>query len=130
MEGVIDRCMCGEESLRRSGGLEALHPSFMLPYREMRILGPIVDPSAGDVASLHAKITQCRAMRWQFVGHGYGWSKVLYLGKLLHRFHCDLPIPAESHENVRVLAFRINGAPTTNAYAIDPDETSPRCQRK
>ena len=45
VEGVIDRCMCGEKSLRRTGGLEALHPSFSLPYREMRILGPIVDPT-------------------------------------------------------------------------------------
>ena len=62
VEGAIDRCMCGEESLRRTGGIEALHPSFSLPYRQMRILGPIVDPSAGDVASLHGKITLCCAI--------------------------------------------------------------------
>jgi len=54
--------MCGEESLRRTGGLEALHPSFSLPYREMRILGPIVDPTAGYVASSHPKFAQCRAI--------------------------------------------------------------------
>jgi hypothetical protein len=35
---------------------EPLHPSFSLPYRQMRILSP----SAGDVSSLHAKITQSR----------------------------------------------------------------------
>ena len=62
VEGVIDRCMCGEESLRRTGGLEALHPSFSLPYREMRILGPVVDPTAGYVASSHPKFAQCRAI--------------------------------------------------------------------
>jgi len=55
VEGAIDRCMCGEESLRRTGGIEALHPSFSLPYRQMRILGPIVDPSAGDVAAFMAR---------------------------------------------------------------------------
>ena len=77
VEGVIDRCMCGEEPLRRSGVLEALHPSFSLPYREMRILGPIVDPSAGDVASLRAKITQCCAIRWQLVRHDGVWRKSL-----------------------------------------------------
>ena len=53
VEGVIDRCMCGEESLRRTGGLEALHPSFSLPYREMRILGSIVTSPARDMHALH-----------------------------------------------------------------------------
>ncbi len=62
VEGVIDRCMCGEQSLRRTGGLKALHPSFSLPYREMRILDPIVDPTAGYVASSHPKFAQCRAI--------------------------------------------------------------------
>ncbi len=62
VEGVIDRCMCGEELLRRTGGLEALHPSFSPPYRVMRILGPIVDPTAGYVASSYPKFAQCRAI--------------------------------------------------------------------
>ena len=62
VEGVIDRRMCGGESVRRTGGLEALHPSFSLPYREMRILGPVVDPTAGYVASYHPKFAQCRTI--------------------------------------------------------------------
>ena len=62
VEGVIDRCMRGDKSLRRTGVLEAVQPSFSLPYREMRILGPIVDPTAGYVASSHPKFAQCRAI--------------------------------------------------------------------
>jgi len=62
VEGVIDRCMCGEESLRGTSWFESLHPSFSLPYREMRILGPIVDPTAGYVASSQSKFAQCRAI--------------------------------------------------------------------
>jgi hypothetical protein len=58
VEGVIDRCMCGEESLRRTSGLEAPHPLLSLPYRETRILGPAVDPTAGYVASSHPRFAQ------------------------------------------------------------------------
>jgi hypothetical protein len=43
----------------------------------MRILSPFVQPSAGDVPRLHAKITQSRAIRWQFVCHDSGWTEAL-----------------------------------------------------
>jgi hypothetical protein len=34
----------------------------------MRILNAVVEPDAGDVPRLHAKITQRRVIRWQFIG--------------------------------------------------------------
>ena len=43
----------------------------------MRILSPIVEPAAGDVPGLHAKITQSRAIRWQFVCQDSGWTEAL-----------------------------------------------------
>jgi hypothetical protein len=34
----------------------------------MRILSAVVEPDAGDVPRIHAKITQRRVIRWQFIG--------------------------------------------------------------
>jgi hypothetical protein len=88
----------------------------------MRILSPIVLPSAGDVPSLHATITQSRAIRWQFVCYDSGWIEALLLERLSHEFQRGLLVPARLHQNVEDLAFAINGAPKINALAINPDE--------
>jgi hypothetical protein len=88
----------------------------------MRILSPIVCPSAGDVPSLHAQITRSCAIRWQFVCHDSGWTEALLLEKLSHEFHGGALVPARLHQNVQDLAFAINGAPKINALAVNPDE--------
>src|SRR6476620_4877185 len=41
-ESVINRSMCREESLSRSGGTEALHLSLSSSHRDMRALCPVV----------------------------------------------------------------------------------------
>src|SRR5437588_7799048 len=42
VESVIDRSMCREESLSRSGSLEALHLALSSSHRDMRALCPVV----------------------------------------------------------------------------------------
>ena len=54
IEGVVDCGVCRKKSLGRAGRFETLHAPFSLAYRQMRILGPIVDPTAGYVASSHS----------------------------------------------------------------------------
>jgi len=62
IEGVVDGGVRRKKSLSRTGGFETLHAPFSLAYRQKRILGPIVDPTAGYVASSHPKFAQCRAI--------------------------------------------------------------------
>ncbi len=50
VEGVVDGSMDGQKALRRSRRLEALHSSFALPDRQVRILCPIAFPAANPAA--------------------------------------------------------------------------------
>ena len=88
----------------------------------MRILSPVVTSSARDVPSLHAKITQSRAIGWQFVRYNCGWTKALWLQQFPHQFHGRALVPARLHQDVQDLAFAIDGTPKINALAVNLDE--------
>ena len=59
--------------------------------RQVRILRPIIAPSAGNVFPRHVEITQCCPVRWQFIGH-HLIRRILdpsrKSGGALHRLHC------------------------------------------
>jgi hypothetical protein len=88
----------------------------------MRILSPVVKPAAGNVPSLHAKITQSRAIRWQFVCHDSGWTEALLLEQFSHQFQRGLLVPARLYQNVEDLAFTIDRAPQIHTFAVDRNE--------
>jgi hypothetical protein len=88
----------------------------------MKILSPIVEPAAGDVSRRHAKITQCCAMRWQFVCHDSGWTEALRLEKLSHEFQRGLLVSSRLHQNVEDLAFTIDRAPQIHTFAVHRNE--------
>ncbi len=122
IEGVVDGGVGGEKPLRRSWWLEALHPSFSLPNRQMRILSPIVTPCAGEMFLGHTKIAQCSTVGGQLVSYKGVLSKARLLQQCAHQLErCFLVAPG-LNKDVQHLALTVHSAPQIHSFPVDRDK--------
>ena len=121
VEGVVDGGMSGEEALRRSGRLEALHLPFSSPHRLVRILRPVVLAQTLFMASSHPKLTAGAPVGRQPIGHEHRRSIALLPQELAHQPQGCGSVPARLHEHVQDLALAVDRSPQPKALAPDHD---------
>jgi hypothetical protein len=111
VEYVADGRVGGEEALRRSRRLEALHTSFALSQWLMGNLCRVILPATCIVAPRDTKFAERRSVGPELVGHGGGWGDALLLQKFSHQRERRLAISPWLNEYVQDLAFAVYGTP-------------------
>src|SRR5215207_2657965 len=121
VEGVVDGGMSGEEALRRSGRLEALHLPFSSSHRLVRVLGAVVLAQPLLMARSHPKLTAGAGVGRQPIGHEHVRSIALLPQELAHEPEGCGFVPAWLHEHVQDLALAIDRSPQPQTLASDHD---------
>ena len=91
--------------------IKALHPAFSLSNRQVRILRPIIAPSAGNVFPRHVEITQCCPVRWQFIGHHLIRRISLLLEQFAHQLECCFLVPPGLNQDIQHLTLAVHRPP-------------------
>ena len=87
----------------------------------MRILGPVVLPSARLMTSFIADLAKSGRVRLKPIGHD-GIGETIALHRFLQKSKGSLTISFLGHKGFEHLAFVIHGLPEIVGFAIDPDE--------
>lgn len=111
IEGVVDRGMGREESLRGSRILEADPGSFSSSNWLVRVLGTIVQSPARHMVALQSKIADGRVIRLELVGRDRNRDDALALNQTTHEFQGGAFVAPWLHQDIEHFAFRIRGAP-------------------
>ena len=122
VEGIVDGGMGGQKPLRRSGRLEALHPSLSLSNRQMGILRPVVLPAPELMPLRQVEIAQRSAIRWQFVGDEGIRDEALFLQQFAHQLAGCLLVSPGLNQDIQHLTFAIDSAPQIHPFAVDGDK--------
>lgn len=120
-EVIVNRAIGRCEFLKRGRTSEPCHGLFSSPEGLMRILGPIVEPSARLMTSLIADLAISGRIRWKPIGHdGIGGDRALH--GFLSKSKGSLTIPCLGGEGFGHFAFVIHSPLEIVGFAIDPDE--------
>ena len=122
LEGVVDGSVGGEKPLRRSLWLEALHPSFSLSNRQVRILRPIVAPSAGNVLLRHAGLMQCCPVGWQFIGYHFIRRIPLLFEQFARQFERCFLDSTGLDQDIQHFILVVDGTPEVQPFTVDGDK--------
>ncbi len=77
----------------------------------MRILCPVVSPSAGAMPTLDPKITRRGVVRSQIARDQFLRQEAIFLQQLPHQFQRRGLIPLDLDQDIQNLSFAIDGAP-------------------
>lgn len=123
VEGVVDRGVGGEESLRGGLGFEALLLSFSSSDRKVRVLDPIVlaKPSR-SVNFGQAELSKGRSVRRQTVSRDLFRLNGLVTQQATEQLQSRLRIPSSLGDEIEHFAFVIDGAPQIHPPADDPTD--------
>lgn len=121
VEGVVDRGVDGEESLRGGLGFEALLLPFSSSDRKVRVLDPIVlaKPSR-SINFGQAELSKGRSVRRQTVSRDLFRLDGLVTQQAAQQLQSRLRIPSSLDDEIEHFAFVIDGAPQIHPPAADP----------
>ena len=114
----------GGEFLQTLHPPEAEHGPFPSSKWLVRILTPIVQPTAGFLASGRSDLPQCSAVGPKLVGHE-NICRTMFLDGFIEKFQRSFLVPRLRHEAFQHLAFMVDGPPQVMPLAIDL-ECAPR----
>ena len=77
----------------------------------MRILRPVVSPSAGAMLMRDPKVTRRGVVGSQIVGDQIFWQETIFLQELAHQFQRRCLIPLDLDQDVQNFSFAIDGPP-------------------
>jgi hypothetical protein len=85
----------------------------------MRILRPVVSPSAGAMPMPDPKITRRGMVGSHIVRDQVLWREAIFLQELAHQFQRCCLIPLGLDQDIQNLSFAINGAPQIDQTSVD-----------
>ena len=88
----------------------------------MRILRPIVAPSAGNVFVCPAEITQCGPVGWQFIGYHFIGCISLLLQQFAHQFERCLLVAPGLNKDIQHLALAVHCPPKIHPSSVYGDK--------
>src|SRR5262245_24186631 len=85
----------------------------------MRVLRPVVVPSATLMSFCDSKVVDCGSIRFEIIRDELVWHKTISLQKLAHEFQGRPLVPFALDQNIKDFALGVDGAPQIGHAAID-----------
>ena len=122
VEGIVDRGMDVEKTLRGSRRLEPLHLALSSPHDLMGVFSTIVFSEALIMRAGQAQLPESRAVGAQLVGDQQLRCEALFLEQLAQQPECRLRIATALNEHVENFALMVDGAPQVHPLPGDPND--------
>ena len=104
-----------------SGDLNRCCFCSLSPYWQMGILRPVVRALTSIVLSPEPHDAECCRIGPQAIGDDPGWREAVFPQKFHHQFCGDLCVSSALDQEVKHLAFIVDGSPQPVSTAVDRD---------
>ena len=121
VEMVVDRGVNRGEFLQRSHAPEPHYGPLSSSERQVRVLGPVVEPAPRLTVIPAAEVLQGSTIGPKAIGNDHLRPTVPLHG-FLEKSRCGLAVTSLRHEAFEHLTFMMNSPPEVTGHAVDPHE--------